>query len=111
MLASGAIREAQRVGLPAQSITPLGSLRRFSPDIGDILLLAIADAAYHTELLSGFARIPAVAAILSRSLSHITMANERGAITLRVTVPEEAGTALVWHTGSVAHTRQLQSRA
>ena len=111
MLASGAIREAQRVGLPAQSITPLGSLRRFSPDIGDISLLAVADAAHHTELLSGFARIPAVAAILSRSLSHITMANERGAITLRVTVPEEAGTALVWHTGSVTHTRQLQARA
>jgi DNA polymerase (family 10) len=111
MLASGAIREAQRVGLPAQSITPLGSLRRFAPDIGDVSLLAIADAARHTELLSGFARIPAVAAILSRSLSHITMANDRGAITLRVTVPEEAGTALVWHTGSVTHTRQLQSRA
>jgi len=111
MLASGAIREAQRVGLPAQSITPLGSLRRFSPDIGDISLLAVAAAAHHTELLSGFARIPAVAAILSRSLSHITMANERGAITLRVTVPEEAGAALVWHTGSVTHTSQLQSRA
>lgn len=111
LLASGAIREAQRVGLPAQSITPLGSLRRFAPDIGDVSLLAVAEAARHTELLSGFARIPAIAAILSRSQSHITMANERGTITLRVTVPEEAGTALVWHTGSVTHTKQLQLRA
>ena len=111
MLASGAIREAERVGLPAQSITPLGSLRRFAPDIGDVSLLAIAPAQEHSNLLSGFARLPASAAVLSRSLAHVTIGNERGAITLHVVVPEESGAALVWHTGSVAHTTQLQTRA
>jgi DNA polymerase (family 10) len=96
---------------PARSITPLGSLRRFAPDIGDISLLAIAPAQEHSNLLTGFARLPASAAILSRSLAHVTIGNERGAITLHVVVPEEAGSALVWHTGSVAHTGQLQARA
>jgi DNA polymerase (family 10) len=111
MLASGAIREAERAGLRAQSITPLGSLRRFAPDIGDVSLLAIAPAQEHSNLLSGFTRLPAAAAVLSRSLAHVTIANERGAITLHVAVPEESGAALVWHTGSVAHTTQLQARA
>ena len=111
MLASGAMREAERVGLPARSFTPLGSLRRYAPAIGDVSLLAVAAAKDHPELLTGFARLPAVAAILSRSLSHVTIGNERGAITLHVAVPEEAGSALVWHTGSLAHTALLQSRA
>jgi len=111
MLASAAMRDAQRMGLPASSITPLGSLRRFAPAVGDVSLLAVAPAAAHAEVLTGFARLPAVAAILARSLSHITIGNERGVITLRVTIPEEAGSALVWHTGSLGHTSQLQERA
>ena len=111
MLASGAMREAQRVGLPAQSITPLGGLRRFAPAVSDVSLLAIAGEAQHADVLNGFGRLPTAAAILSRSLSHVTIGNERGAITMRVAVPEEAGAALVWHTGSRAHTSQLQARA
>src|SRR5687768_6222544 len=100
MLASGAMREAQRAGVPAQSITALGGLRRFAPAVNDVSLLAIAPAAQHVDVLNAFGRLPAAAAILSRSLSHITIGNERGAITVRVVVPEEAGAALVWHTGS-----------
>jgi DNA polymerase (family 10) len=111
MLASSAMRDAQRVGLPARSFTTLGSLRRFAPAVGDVSVLALAAAADHTDLLSGFARLPAVTAILSRSASHITIGNERGVITLHVAVPEEAGSALAWHTGSRAHTSQLQARA
>lgn len=111
MLASGAMRDAERVGLPAISLTPVGSLRRFAPDIGDVSLLAVAELECHSDVLSGFARLPAVAAIVSRSQTHITMACERGAITLRVAVPAEAGSALVWYTGSRIHTQQLQTRA
>ena len=111
MLASGAMRDAHRVGLPARSITPLGSLRRFAPAVGDVSLLAVAAEAQHADVLSGFGRLPTAASILSRSLSHITIGNERGAITMRVAIPEEAGAALVWHTGSRAHTSQLKTRA
>ena len=111
MLASTAIRDARRAGLPAQSITPLGSLRRFAPAVGDVSLLAVAAAAGSHEVLTGLRASPPSAAILARSASHITIGNERGAITLHVAVPEEAGSALVWHTGSRAHTSQLQDRA
>src|SRR5512134_1647621 len=112
MLASAAIRDAQRMGLPASSITPLGSLRRFAPAVGDVSLLALAPAAVHAEVLTGFARLPAEAVlVLARSATHITVGNERGAITMHVAVPEEAGSALVWHTGSRLHTSLLQMRA
>ena len=111
MLASTALRDAQRAGLPAQSFTPLGSLRRFAPAVRDVSLLAVAAAADHPELLSGFVRLPFVTNILSRSSSHVTVASERGAVTMHVSVPEDAGSALVWHTGSRAHTSQLQLRA
>jgi DNA polymerase (family 10) len=111
MLASGAMRDAERVGLPVRSLTPLGSLRRFAPAIGDVSILAVAAAEDHSEVLTGFARLPVVAAVLSRSLSHVTIGSERGTITLHVTVPEESGSTLVWHTGSRAHTSQLQARA
>ena len=111
MLASTAIRDAQRVGLPARSYSPLGSLRRFAPAVGDVSVLAVAAAADHIELLSGFARLPAVAAVLARSASHIALGTERGVVTVHVAVPEEAGAALAWHTGSRAHTTQLQARA
>jgi DNA polymerase (family 10) len=111
MLASAAIRDAQRAGLRVQSLVPLGSLRRYAPAVADVSLLAIASPDHHTEVLVAFARLPASAAVLARSATHITVGNERGAITLHVAAPEDAGTALVWHTGSVEHTRQLQSRA
>jgi DNA polymerase (family 10) len=111
MLASTIMRDAQRIGLPVESITPLGSLRRFAPAVGDVSLLAVAPVAAHAEVLTGFARLPAVAVVLARSATHLTIGNDRGAITLHVAVPEEAGSALVWHTGSRLHTSLLQARA
>jgi DNA polymerase (family 10) len=36
---------------------------------------------------------------------------ERGEVTLHVAPPEDAGAALVWHTGSKRHTQLLQGRA
>jgi hypothetical protein len=44
MLASTVMRDAQRTGLPVHSITPLGSLRRFAPSVGDVSLLALRAA-------------------------------------------------------------------
>jgi DNA polymerase (family X) len=49
--------------------------------------------------------------VVSRSVSHVTVTSERGPVTLYVAVPEEAGSALVWHTGSQVHTALLQERA
>ena len=49
MLASTLIREARRAGLPADSLTPVGSLRRFAPDIGDVSLLGVAPLSRHRQ--------------------------------------------------------------
>jgi len=111
MLASTLIREARRAGLPADSLTPVGSLRRFSPDIGDVSLLGIAPLSRHRRLLDGFAKLPGVTAVLTRDSASTTVQTERGMATLLLAVPEHAGSALVWHTGSRAHIALLQEKA
>ena len=111
LLASMVMREVRRAGLPAEEVLPLGSLRRWAPDIGDVSLLAVAQPAVHDEVLEGFLRLPPVTAVLSRLPSSVEAATERGRVRLHVTAPEDAGAALVWHTGTRRHTQQLQIRA
>jgi DNA polymerase (family 10) len=111
LLASTVIREARRAGLPADDFTPLGSLRRYAPDVGDVSLLAVADPSRHLELLDAFLRLPIVTAVLARLPTSIEAATERGRVRLHVTSPDDAGAALVWHTGSRRHTERLQARA
>jgi DNA polymerase (family 10) len=111
MLASTVIREARRVGIGAETLTPVGSLRRFSPDVGQIALLATAPASEHRRLLSAFRRLPVVSGVSAESSGSVTATTERGEVTLHVSVPANAGAALVWHTGSRSHVAQLQERA
>jgi DNA polymerase (family X) len=111
MLASTLIREARRAGLPADAITPVGSLRRFSPDVGDVSLLGIAPSNRHRRILEGFAKLPGVASVNGREATSVTVQTERGLVRLLLTTPEQAGTALVWHTGSRAHVAFLQQKA
>jgi DNA polymerase (family 10) len=105
------MREVRRAGLPAEAVVPLGSLRRWAPDIGDVSLLAIAQPAAHNEVLEGFLTLPTVTSVLARLPSSAEAATERGRVWLHVTAPEDAGAALVWHTGARRHTTQLQQRA
>src|SRR5687768_9010936 len=103
MLASTMTHDAQRAGLRFDSLTPLGSLRRFAPDVGDVSLLGIAPEGEHAGLLEGFARLRTFRRVASKSSSHVTAEGERGPITLHLAAPEQAGAALVWHTGSISH--------
>jgi DNA polymerase (family 10) len=111
LLASMMMREVRRAGLPAEDVVPLGSLRRWAPDIGDVSLLAVAPPAAHDEILDGFLALPAVTAVLSRLTSSVEAATDRGRVRLHVTAPEDAGAGLVWHTGARRHTEDLQARA
>lgn len=111
MLASMLIREARRAGLAADSLIPVGSLRRFSPDIGDVSLLGVAPSGRHRRVLDGFAKLPGVTTVVNRNPSEITVLSERGAARLLLAAPEHAGSALLWHTGSRAHVALLQARA
>jgi DNA polymerase (family 10) len=105
------MREVNRAGLPVEDVLPLGSLRRWAPDIGDVSLLAVAAPAAHSEVLDGFLTLPTVIAVLARLPSCVDAVTERGRVRLHVTAPEDAGAALVWHTGARGHTTQLQARA
>ena len=111
MLASTIMRDAHRAGIATDLLTPLGSLRRYSPDIGDVALLGVAALAEHRRVFDTFTRLSAVSEVLSVSPTHVTGATDRGLVTLHLAVPEHAGAALVWHTGSRDHTAQLQGRA
>jgi DNA polymerase (family 10) len=111
LLASNVMREARRAGIPAVSVTPIGSLRRWAPDVGDVSLLAVAQPVSHDEVLDGFLRLPFVTAVLARLPSCAEAATDRGRVRLHVAAPEDAGAALVWHTGARRHVEQLQERA
>ncbi|MBI4266097.1 MAG: DNA polymerase/3'-5' exonuclease PolX [Acidobacteria bacterium] len=111
LLASTVIRDARRLRIGAEAITPVGSLRRFAPDVGDVSLLAVAPRSEHRHVLSAFARLPIVANISAQTSASLTASTERGDVTLHVTSSEHAGAALVWHTGSRAHVERLRQRA
>jgi DNA polymerase (family 10) len=105
------MRDARRAGIPAEQLLPIGSLRRWAPEIGDVSLLAVAQPAVHDRVLDGFLRLPFVTAVLARLPASVEAATDRGRVRLHVTAPEDAGAALVWHTGTRRHTEQLQERA
>lgn len=111
MLATSAFREAQKAGIPFDSLLPLGSLRRYSPDVGDVSLLAIAPPPAHGEILRSFGRLPGVTATVDETPWSVTMLMARGQLTVRVAAPDQAGAALVWFTGSKKHTMELAARA
>jgi DNA polymerase (family X) len=111
LLAATVTREARRLGLPVDQLTPLGSLRRYAPDVGDVSLLAVAPARWHGDVLDGFARLPSVNSVEALLPTSIEIATDRGRVRLHVSTPDDAGAALVWHTGSLRHTRELQTIA
>jgi DNA polymerase (family 10) len=76
-----------------------------------VALLGIVPPANHREVLRGFARLPAVSAARRASDDSVVVATARGSVALYLAAPEDAGAALVWHTGSRAHTDLLRRHA
>ena len=105
------IRETRRAGIGMETITAVGSVRRFAPDIGDVALLGVAPVSRIGHVLRAFARLPVVAEVTSTGPARVTARTTRGEVTLHLTSPEQAGAALVWHTGSRAHVDELRARA
>src|SRR6185503_1948380 len=100
-----------RAGIGTEAITAVGSLRRYAPDIGDVALLGVVPMARHRQVMKAFTRLPLVLDVKSESDSTVVAGTDRGPVTLHLTTPEQAGAALVWHTGARAHVGQLQARA
>ena len=111
MLASSIIRDARLAGLSSDGMTSVGSLRRFSPDVGDVALLGIVPSSTHADVLRAFARLPAVLSARAATARGVVVETARGTVALHLAAPDDAGAALVWHTGSRAHTALLSRRA
>jgi DNA polymerase (family 10) len=105
------IREARRAGLGTDVITAVGSLRRFAPAVDDVTLLAIVPTEQHQGVLAAFTRLSPVSAVLAQQPSSVTVDTTRGPLTLHVAAPDQAGAALVWHTGTGPHVARLQARS
>jgi len=111
MLASSIIRDARRAELGPDALTAVGGLRRFAPEVDEVVLLGVVPVSRHKTALDAFARLPVVVDAGVRSVSTVRVETERGAVTLHLAPPDQSGAALVWHTGSSAHVDQLRARA
>jgi DNA polymerase (family 10) len=111
LLASSMFHEARRGGLSLDVLMAVGPLRRYAPAVDRVALLAIVAPPSIPRTLKAFSRLPSVTAVASQSAQHITVRTARGVLTLHAASPDDAGAALVWHTGSAAHVDALQVRA
>lgn len=111
VLASSVIHELRNAGVEADVLTPVGSLRRFAPDVGDVSILAAVEPSARGRLLRTFTRLPSVRQVPALGEAGATIVTSRGQITLHVAEPAVAGAALLWLTGSVAHVHALSGLA
>lgn len=97
--------------MPLDRITPVGRLRRYSPDVGRVSLLAVVAHERHHQTLDTFSSLPSVTGVAAREADEITVVTAHGPVTLHLAEPANAGSAAVWLTGSRAHIRGLQTLA
>jgi DNA polymerase (family 10) len=79
--------------------------------VSSVDLLGIAPATDHASILKAFTRLPLAFASRTISDRSVMIRTERGVLTLHLTPAEQAGAALVWHTGSSMHVAALRDRA
>lgn len=111
LLASSVSREIRRAGIPVEELVTVGGIRRFTPEVGEVALLALVAPARTAHVLKAIGLLPMATGIVAIAAASITIATERGPVTVHIRVPEQAGSGLVWHTGSRGHLEQLQARA
>lgn len=111
ILASSVSREIRRAGIPVEELVPVGGIRRFAPEVGEVALLALVAPTRIPHVIKAIGALPIATGVLAVAAAGITIATERGPATIHIRAPEQAGAALVWHTGSRAHLEQLQARA
>jgi DNA polymerase (family X) len=110
-LASATTSDLWQAGSDLISITPVGSLRRFAPDVGDVSLLAVTETGGTDALLKAVERLPRVKRTITRKQTSVTIATERGDVTIHAAERMAAGAALACLTGSVQHVAQLGALA
>jgi DNA polymerase (family 10) len=103
VLASSIIKELRSTGVAPDVLTPVGSLRRFAPEVGDVALFAAAEGAMRDALLRAFTTLASAQYVAAHGAGGATIVTSRGPVTLHVSDSSRAGAALVWLTGSVGH--------
>ena len=111
LLAASVLRDLRSARIDTTPVTPVGSMRRCAPDVGDVSLLAAVEIAEGERMLRAFTRLPSSTGVMAQSEAGATIATDRGPVTLHVVPHERAGAALVWLTGSAAHVHKLALRA
>jgi DNA polymerase (family 10) len=95
--------------LPGVTLTPVGSLRRWSPTLGDVDLLAATDDP--DAALDTFAALPDVLRVVAREPDRVRVYLIDGAEAECVTrPPRTAGGALLWLTGDKTTPERLGFR-
>jgi DNA polymerase (family X) len=89
----------------------VGDVRRFEPAVSSVEVLGIAPASEHRAILTAFTRLPIAFASREIAEHSITIVTDRGRLTVHLTAADQAGAALVWHTGSPSHVAALRERA
>lgn len=110
-LVSTLIREARKAAIPVDTLIAVGDVRRFEPAVTSVDLLCVAPASEHRDALNAFTRLPLAFAARPLSDQTVVLGTERGMVAVHMTTPDQAGAALVWHTGSSAHVFALRARA
>ena len=96
--------------LPGVPLTPIGSLRRWSPVIGDVGLLAATDDP--DRALATFAALPDVRRVLTRDPDRVRVRLIDGIEATCITCPTQvAGGALLWLTGDKGTGDEAQGSA
>jgi DNA polymerase (family 10) len=91
------------------TLTPVGSLRRFEPTVGDVELLGATDAA--SAFLDAAVGALPLAEVTHRSAGIATFVVRGEQVTVRTVSPEQHAASLLYYTGSAGHVRALQARA
>jgi DNA polymerase (family 10) len=99
-------------GADLVSVTPVGGLRRFEPEVAEISVLAVTPTTDGVgAILDASSRLRSVTHVMARAASSVMLATSRGEVTVYVAERPSAGATLVSLTGSPAHVQKLASRA
>lgn len=101
-------------GMPADlfvhQLTPGGSVRRWSPTVGDIDLLATSDRP--EAVMEAFVSLPAVAQVLGQGATKSSIVTDSGLqVDLRIVPDAEYGSLLQHFTGNKQHNIELREFA
>jgi DNA polymerase (family 10) len=111
LLASAIIRDARKAAVSVDTLVTVGEVRRFEPAVRAVEVLGVAPASEHRTILGALARLPLALGSRQPDDHGVIVGTDRGSVTVHLAIPEQAGAALVWYTGSSAHLTALRARA